>query len=181
VVPGRAAVVQAGGNLGVFPKYLSYEFETVYTFEPEPELFEFMSRNAPERNIVKFQAALGCDRQTVGMSRKRRQNDGGSSHEGISHVSGEGAIPTLRVDDLGLKVCDLLYLDIEGYELFALRGSAETIRRCRPVIACEVNKSLDQMREISKEDLYAWFRLHDYDLLRRVRSDEIFVPRERAR
>jgi len=37
------------------------------------------------------------------------------------------------------------------------------------------------MREISKEDLYAWFRLHDYDLLRRVRSDEIFVPRERAR
>ena len=96
-------------------------------------------------------------------------------------MSGEGAIPTLRVDDLGLKVCDLLYLDIEGYELFALRGSAETIRRCRPVIACEVNKSLDQMREISKEDLYAWFRLHDYDLLRRVRSDEIFVPRERAR
>lgn len=173
----REVVVQAGGNLGIFPKYMSVHFTTVYTFEPDPELFGHVCHNAPERNVVKLQAALGCERETIGISRKRRQQDGGSSHEGIAHVSGAGPIPTLRVDDLGLKTCDLIYLDIEGYELYALRGAAETIGRCRPLIACEVNKSLDEMKEISKEDLYAWFRLHDYDHVKRIRSDEIFAPR----
>jgi FkbM family methyltransferase len=177
LVPARRVAVQAGGNLGVFPKVMSRWFETVYTFEPDPELFEMMSRNAPERNVVKFQAALGCERGTVGVSRERRQKDGGSSHEGIAHVSGKGVIPTLRVDDLGLRTCDLLYLDIEGYELYALRGAVETVDRCKPVVACEVNKSLEQMGGITREDIHAWFRLHDYDFLRRVRSDEIFIPR----
>lgn len=181
MVSGRRAAVQAGGNLGVFPKYLAAHFETVYAFEPEPELFEMMSRNAPERNIVKLQAALGVERQLVGMSRVRRQKDGGDSHEGITHVSGEGVVPTLRVDDLGLQACDLLYLDIEGYELYALRGAAETIKRCRPLIACEINKSLAQMGSISAEDVRSWFRIHDYDFVKRIRSDEVFVPRERPR
>lgn len=176
-VDGRTAVVQAGGNLGVFPKRLATEFRTVYTFEPEPELFGMMSRNAPELNVVKFQAALGCERGTVGMSRKRRQQDGGNSHEGITHVSGEGTVPVLRVDDLGLMVCDLIYLDLEGYELYALRGATETVARCRPVLAVEINKSLEFMSH-TEDDMRTYLRsiLH-YDRRERVRSDEIWTPR----
>lgn len=177
LVKNRRAVIQAGGNLGIFPKILSGMFETVYAFEPEPELFEIMCQNAPERNIVKFQAALGCERQLVGMSRVRRQNDGGVSHEGISHVSGNGVIPTLRIDDLGLQLCGLIYLDIEGYELFALRGAVETIKRCKPVVACEINKSLEHMGGITREDIHSWFRLNEYDFYKQIRSDEVFLPR----
>lgn len=175
-VSERTAVVQAGGNLGVFPKRLAQEFETVYTFEPEPELFDIMCHNAPERNIIKIQAALGYDRQLVTMSRARRQQDGGNSHEGITHVAGSGSIPVLRVDDLSLSVCNLLYLDIEGYELFALQGAAETIARCRPVIAVEVNKSLEFMSH-TEEDVRVFVRMQGYEFVERVRSDEIFVPR----
>jgi FkbM family methyltransferase len=179
VTKGRSVAAQAGGNLGIFPKYLSRFFKHVYAFEPEPELFEVMCANAPERNIVKFQAALGCDRNLVGISRKRRQNDGGTSHEGIAHVSGAGSIPTLLLDDLSLPVCDLLCLDVEGYELYALRGAAETIRRCRPTILCEINKSLDSMKEIVADDVRTHIRMHGYEFVMRVRSDELFVPRER--
>jgi len=175
----RNVVVQAGGNLGVFPKYLSAHFATVYTFEPEPELFSMMCHNAPENNIIKFQAALGCDREQIRMSRKRRQNDGGNSHEGISHVAGPGSIPTLRIDDLGLKECGLIYLDIEGYELYALQGAGETLQRCRPLLACEINKSLEQMGGITRDTIVNWLRgKHGYEFLKRIRSDEIFVPRE---
>lgn len=178
-VKSRRAVVQAGGNLGIFPKYLSQQFQAVYTFEPEPELFEIMCHNAPERNIVKFQAALGNQRRLVGMSRVRRQQDGGNSHEGITHVSGDGIIPVMRIDDLCLPTCDLIYLDLEGYELFALMGARETIMRCRPVIACEINKSLEYMSH-TEEDVRTHVRLLDYQFVERVRSDEIFVPREVA-
>lgn len=177
-VPGRTVVVQAGGNLGAFPKHLSSQFETVYTFEPEPELFELMSRNAPERNVVKFQAALGCERQLVTMSRERRQKDGGVAHEGVAHVSGSGNIPTLMIDDLGLRACDLIYLDLEGYELYALRGSLHTLQMCRPVVVCEVNKSLEHMGGITAADVHSFMRLYDYEFVKRVRSDELFIPRE---
>lgn len=176
-VERKRVVVQAGGNLGIFPKYLAQQFDVVYTFEPEPELFEMMVYNASEKNIVKFQAALGYKRELVKMSRQRRQNDGGNSHEGITHVSGPGIIPTICIDDLALPVCDLLYLDVEGYELFALRGARETIERCRPVIACEINKSLDHMGTICAEDVRACIRVLGYDHIGRIRSDEVFVPR----
>lgn len=177
--PGRRVAVQAGGNLGIFPKYLSSRFDFVYSFEPEPELFRMATRNAPERNIVWTQAALGCERKLVHVSRLRRQQDGGNAHEGIAHVSGPGFVPTLRIDDLALPICDLIYLDLEGYELYALRGAVETIARCRPVVVCEINKSLAFM-DYTERDIREYIDavLH-YDWSMRVRSDEIFLPRKR--
>jgi len=181
MVADKGVVVQAGANLGIFPKRLAMDFKTVYTFEPEPMLFQVVCRNARETNIIKFQAALGCDRQLIGMSRKRRQNDGGVSHEGISHVSGDGVIPTLQIDDLGLKKCDLIYLDIEGYELYAIRGAINTLRECRPLVALEVNKSLEQMGGITRDDIHSFMRLMEYDFVKKIRSDEVFKPREKIR
>lgn len=141
-VTGRTACVQAGGNLGVFPKRLAQVFETVYTFEPDAELFASLTRNAPELNIVKMQAALGCERIPVRMQCSRRDKSGRAVHEGLTHVAGRGTIPTIMIDDLGLPVCDLIYLDVKGWEFFALQGARETVRRCRPVIAVEINRNI---------------------------------------
>ena len=155
LVPGRTACLQAGGNLGIFPKYLAREFATVYTFEPDAVLFGSLTRNAPELNIVKIQAALGCYRMPVRMECSRRDKSGRAVHEGLTHVAGPGAIPSIMIDDLGLPVCDLIYLDVEGWEFFALSGALETVRRCRPVIAVEINRNIvysgntaDELREL---------------------------------
>lgn len=177
-VPGRTAVVQAGGHLGLWPKKLAESFATVYTFEPAADLFAAMQKNAPEPNIVKFQAALGDQRELVGLSRVRR--DGKTNiHEGITHVSGSGVIPTLRVDDLGLEVCDLLMLDVEGWELFALRGAVETIRRCRPVLVVEVNKNLGYVG-LTPADVAQFLGDLRYGVVQRHQSDEVYLPIERV-
>lgn len=168
------AVVQAGGNLGIFPKRLSEIFKTVYTFEPDRELFVKMTRNAPEENIIRFQAALGCKRELVGMSRVRR-DDKENNHEGITHVSGSGVIPTMILDDLRLPVLDLLYLDIEGFEKNAITGAQNTIARCRPVIACEINKSVAFMG-LTRDDVRNFIISLGYRLEKRVSSDEVFLP-----
>lgn len=173
---GRSVAVQAGGNLGVWPKRLSELFATVYAFEPAADLFARMMRNAPESNIVKFQAALGCERGLVGMSQVRR--DGKSNaHEGITHVSGPGNVPTLMVDDLGLTVCDAIILDIEGYELYALMGAVDTLRRCRPLVAAEVNKSLDYV-PISESDIRGFFATQGYQYETTFGQDHVYVPIE---
>lgn len=173
---GRTACVQAGGHLGAYPKRLAQDFKTVYTFEPAPDLFALLMQNAPEANILKYQAVLGDDRRLVGLSRVRRDGKP-NAHEGITHVAGDGNVPTLRIDDLGLTVCDLIYLDIEGYELFALRGAAATMEICRPVLAVEVNKSQDLAGQ-SSEELRATIRSMGYRFVMRLQSDEVYVPIE---
>jgi FkbM family methyltransferase len=174
-VPGRKAAVQAGGNLGVFPKRLAQEFETVYTFEPAPQLFHALAQNVPERNVIKLQAALGLKHEMVSLARNRRDGSGRPEHDGLTHVAGPGNIPTLMIDDLSLAACDLIYLDIEGFEFFALMGAEETIARCKPVIAVEINSGVKHYGH-SAETLRSFICGLGYRQLLKMHSDEVFVP-----
>lgn len=179
LVPGRTAVVQAGACLGVFPEFLAKRFKTVYTFEPAADLFRIMLQNVPLDNIVRFQAALGCERGLVGTARVRRCGSPGRDHEGITHIVPQGTVPTLQIDDLALPVCDLIYLDLEGYELNALRGAVDTLQRCRPVVAIEVNKNLHYMG-LTREEVMGFVQSQGYVHKMTVGSDEAFIPVERA-
>ena len=54
--------IQAGGNVGIWPKYLANIFEYVYTFEPDKENFECLEKNLEGIvNIGYWNAALGND------------------------------------------------------------------------------------------------------------------------
>lgn len=178
LVPRRRVAVQAGGNLGIFPKALSAVFTTVYTFEPSPDLFRLLMTNAPEPNIIKFQAALGDAPKLVGLSRERRDGKP-ATHEGITHVAGAGVFPTLPLDAFRFPVCDLLYLDVEGYELFTLWGAKDTIRRCRPVIAVEINRGIEFVGHTG-DDVRTCLENFGYTRRGGVQSDEFFVPTEAA-
>jgi FkbM family methyltransferase len=124
-------VVQAGGNQGMYPRLLARRFKVVYTFEPDPLNFYCLANNCQEDNIVKMQAALGCNPHLIKVNRQDMTNTG------MHTVQPGGWIPVLRVDDLGLPQLDCLLLDVEGYELNILKGAHETIKANRPVIVCE--------------------------------------------
>lgn len=51
------------------------------------------------------------------------------------------SVKTIQIDGLGLERLDLLKLDVEGMEVEALGGAAETIERCKPILFVEVIKS----------------------------------------
>lgn len=175
IVPGRTLCVQAGGNLGIFPKYLARSFASVLTFEPSPALFPKLTRNAPESNVVRIQAALGDAPGLIGVECTRRGDKPGLVHEGLTHVAGDGIVPRLRLDDFALPNLDLLYLDLEGYELFALRGAIETIRRCRPVVAVEINRNIG-FYGFTGNDVRESIRGLGYTHALTVHSDEVYVP-----
>ncbi len=55
------------------------------------------------------------------------------SNGGMSSVLGTGSLAsTLTIDDLDLARVDRIKLDVEGAEVHALRGAAQTLRRDRP-------------------------------------------------
>ena len=130
-VTTKNVIVQAGGNAGFYVKQYAKEFKTVYTFEPDFINFYCLVKNVTEPNVFKIQSCLGADHKTVGFTINE-------SNRGASHVNGIGNIPTLKIDDLGLDECNLIHLDIEGYEYFALNGALETIKKFSPIIVIEV-------------------------------------------
>lgn len=179
LVTHRRAVVQAGGNLGLYPKWLAQHFDVVYTFEIAPRHFPVMVRNAPEENIIRAQFALGCQRgRMVGVSYARRLGKG-SDHEGMTHVEGTGIVPTQVLDDLCLPDVDLICLDVEGEELNALKGALGTIARCRPVLMVELNKNLELVG-LDEATVRRFIEDLGYRLVRECHSDKVFVPVERA-
>lgn len=177
LVPEQRVCVQAGGCVGVFPKYLAQTFEEVYTFEPMAHSFQKLVANAPEANIHPHFAALGYNRTPIGMKQVRRTKTHAPAHEGIAHVSGSGKVPVIRVDDLPLEHCDFLCLDLEGYELEALKGAEATIARCRPVLMVEVNENCRHYGR-KEADVRTWIADRGYRLVFRKHSDDVYVPKE---
>lgn len=177
---GRSVCVQAGGNLGVFPKWLAAHFDLVHTFEPSVTVFPLLCHNAPERNIRRHLAALGSEAGSVGTSQTRRGTKVGRyAHEGITHVVDGNTAPRVRLDDLNLPACSLIVLDLEGYEGFALRGAARTIQEHRPVLMVEVNGNCRHYGW-SSDEVRALITGQGYRMVFRDHADEVFVPEERA-
>jgi FkbM family methyltransferase len=176
LTPRRGSVVQAGGSLGVFALALASEFAAVYCYEPHPATFRMLVANVPNSNVFMTQAALGFDRVRVSTSRTRRTKTHLPPHDGVTHVNGAGLIPTCRVDDLGLDDLDLLVLDTEGQEFYALRGAQETIERCRPTVMIEINDNC-KFYGLVPEDVRTWLRVWGYELEFRAHSDEVWTCR----
>ena len=162
--------VQAGGNVGVWAKILAEKFHAVYTFEPDPENFSCLVRNVPEHNVVKFNAALGEGPAfiQVGAPDEAHRNNCGAYQ-----VMGQGIYPVMTIDSLDLPACDLLYLDIEGYELFALQGAYKTIEKYHPVVSIE-QKKLPLMYGCKIEEAANWLiKEFGYEVVERPHRDVV--------
>jgi len=134
-------VIQAGGNCGIYPKQYSNLFNSVITFEPSWRNFFCLTYNLEEQNIYKFCAALGNTSEPVDIESQLDANNE-INVGNIKTVNGTGVIPQVTIDSLGL-IPDLIHLDIEGYEPFALLGARKTIERAKPTIALEINESIE--------------------------------------
>jgi FkbM family methyltransferase len=163
--------VQAGGNMGVWPWNLAQRFARVYTFEADAENFRYLRHNivgAGPGEIIAEQRALGpWDSCRVTFPPEDPENIG------AYYVVENGPVPMRSIDSLRLESCGLIYLDIEGFELEALRSGERTVREFRPVIVTEY-KPLPQQQHPERIDPYMLelgYRKGDY-----VERDQIWLP-----
>jgi FkbM family methyltransferase len=133
----RRVMIQAGGNAGYYVKKYSELFDYVYTFEPLPLLFYCLNLNVTSSNVYKFNCCLGNKNECVSMNDESLTLGHGGSHVNIWNNILPKTVPTIKIDNLNLQICDLIQLDLEGYEFNALLGGVETIKRCKPVIVIE--------------------------------------------
>jgi FkbM family methyltransferase len=138
-LPNRRGVVQAGGNLGLYPCLLSQHFEHVFTFEPDADNFNILVKNIVHHNATNVSAycyALGETNRDAGMIKITPTNVGMNKIDDNSTV--KVAMTTLDTFIPDSKVpIDLIWLDVELYELQALQGAIETIKKHQPVLMLE--------------------------------------------
>ena len=167
-------VIQAGGNLGIFPAKLSEHFDTVHTFEPVDHNYECMIKNLE------------------GLSNIRSHQQGLSNHEHHAHIDWQapkncGAIRLaeadagmhmITIDSLGLTDVDLLWLDLEGYEYKALQGAIHTLKQSKPVVVLENNGLIHEYQSSNAgSDSFrkTMYREFGYRQVTRLMRDDVYV------
>lgn len=122
--------VDGGAHVGTWTRELCRRFEAVHAFEPEPSNFDCLVANTGGQAHL-YRDALGAAPGEVGLA------PGGNS--GCWHLVRGTGTRVITLDSLTLPTLDLLKLDLEGAELYALQGAESTLRATRPVVIIERN------------------------------------------
>lgn len=161
--------IQAGGNMGVWALALAAKFGRVITFEPDPMNFRALVHNtSTAANILSLPCAIGDNGgEWCGLDRE-------AGNAGAHQVTAGDQAPIITIDSLNLPALDLLYLDIEGFEMLAIMGAIETISKFKPVIAIE-DKGLSVRYGKKQGDAERFLASYGYQVTARPHRDVVMV------
>lgn len=163
LIDRRDQCIEGGAHRGIWTEILSREFGEVFAFEPVHDTQEF-------ENVQNFKCALGDEPGTYIMS-PGKDNDG-QWHFSASDFTGVSA-NVVRIDDFDLSP-DFIKLDVEGYELFALKGGERTVMKSKPFIMVELN-GLSQRYGHTDGDVRSWLEDRGYKEIGRWNKDYLFA------
>jgi FkbM family methyltransferase len=129
-----------GANFGVMAQALETSGFRCEAFEPQPDVFSCLVRNVKGKC---HQLAVGDAAGTAKMPKilnGAKANYGGMGL-GFRSELGTIDVPVTTIDSLNYADVGFVKLDVEGYEEKALRGAAETITRCRPILYVEDDRA----------------------------------------
>lgn len=130
----RGVAVDVGAHVGTWSVHLAKWFKRVWAIEPQAENFACLNANVKDLdNVSILRMSLGNDVGTM------RMLPGSNSGGYFVTTSGAEITNMTRLDSLPITGMDFLKIDVEGYELAALKGGTETIMRDKPVIMIEQN------------------------------------------
>lgn len=159
--------VDGGAHVGSWTRPMADRFQNILAFEPEPTNYACLVKNiAQHTNVCPMRCGLGAKRESVGM-------EPGPDNSGMWHIDGEGRTTIKPLDDFKLQSLGFLKLDVEGYELFALKGAIKTLKRTHPVILIEEN-GLCERYGVQRGEAEVFLNGLGYQAIERVGKDIIF-------
>lgn len=189
LVPRGGVFVDVGANIGWYTVHVARADPAarVIAAEPIPSSFRWLSAAISANalaNVVASNVAVGAERGTVTLFVDASISGAAS---GAPSTGPEGLEPVVctvvTIDELVERhggVADFVKLDIEGAELFALRGAHQVLTTQRPIVFCEMLRKLtrpfgyhpNEIIALMGEHGYECFRAEDERLIRFETMDE---------
>lgn len=134
-------VLDVGANIGWYSLVLARAAPAgvdILAFEPDPDNFALLQANLAAnaaRCVTPIRAAAG---PTANRERLYRYDHGNAGRHSLLPIHGGDSVDveTVRLDDtwdqqgFGDRPLKLIKIDVEGYELAALRGAPQLLARC---------------------------------------------------
>jgi FkbM family methyltransferase len=159
-----SVVFDVGSNAGLLSlpiaKYVVPDGK-VYSFEPDPELYNQLCQNIELnnlQNIITEKYALQDDSSlnTVKLHKRRAIHDDGRTNFGLStiqnnseYVVGFHFVPTTTIDAFvifqNISNIDLIKIDVEGAEFNVMSGAKNSIKKFHPIIIYEFSREIDKL------------------------------------
>ena len=140
-------VVDVGANHGRHTLPLALlvgESGKVFAYEPNPELAEKLRSSFQTDNIVIKDCGLGQGSQTLTLSVPINNDGHGSFNKHLEQPSGQGYNEyRVKVETLDNSFSSFqsrvsfIKIDVEGFELEAIKGSEKVLREHRPILVIE--------------------------------------------
>lgn len=166
-------VLDIGANVGYFSLLMARKVipnGTVHSFEPIPAIAERLANHA-HRN--KYEKIIKIHCLAISDSSGDKIFYITPRHLGHSSLAPETEGPQISIE-VKASTLDELYIgneigrptfikiDIEGAELFALKGAEKLIQDCRPVIVSEIGCYQKISFNYNTADIWKWADAHDY-------------------
>ncbi len=157
-------IIDAGANIGLLTLRATKivgESGNVVSIEPHPETFQWLEKNIflnNFSNIHTHNVAVGHKDQTVSFTNFKIKDI-----NKISESEGTLNLPMKTLDALCAHVahCDLLKIDVEGFELPALFGAEELLKRT-DVVMFESSPRNFALQNYSLQDIFRYFSLQGF-------------------
>lgn len=151
-------LLNVGANIGCYASAFVDRASQVICMEPNAEALECLRHNLASHSNVIIHPFAASDREARCDVRCEGDNIGMAYVEETE----TGAVESRLVDSFGLDRVDFILMDCEGFEVRALEGAKETIRRCQPIMVIEVNDVTLTRAGFSRARLLAWLGSEGY-------------------
>ena len=142
----------------------------VVAFEPDPLHYQCLVNNCPA-DVETHQLAVGNERKMIALSE--------DNFTQARRVIGDGSIPMVTIDSLGLEDVDLIKIDVEGYEMEVLKGAVKTLKNVE-YIMIELNNNTKKYGS-SNLEIEKYLRKLGYKVMIKVWPDVVWQKRPKLK
>lgn len=163
-------ILDIGAWVGTWTMAMNRFCGRVVAFEPDPLHYQCLVKNCPA-DVEIHQLAVGNERKMIALSE--------DNFTQARRVIGDGSIPMVTIDSLGLEDVDLIKIDVEGYEMEVLKGAVQTLKNVE-YIMIELNNNTKKYGS-SNLEIEKYLRKLGYKVMIKVWPDVVWQKRPKLK
>jgi FkbM family methyltransferase len=173
----RPVIYDIGANYGFFSIKFASLANLTYAFEPVSKTYSVLSKNIHRNrlgNVIPYKYGLSNKEESIEINLYSSSGNNSIFRRQLPHghslkFKGTEKINLFALDDLIIKENllppDIVKMDIEGAELYALQGAKNTISRYKPIIFMEFAETTSRDAGYTCVELIQEITQYGYEVL----------------